>query len=200
MWQFDRVNDSSATCFVKFNDNHFTYLQPFAIWKDKDFDKKSNQHKIVDLFEDDHFSIEESNVYSSPEILEGIYKNIIPLYSLIMSKCNSLIELVAKDKEIKSEFKIKTKQYPYLPILHANSFTSYSPMKFPKLSYGYNKSFTSKQVSEDLIVLAIKTHIYSVLSIEELRSMKYNEENVLEVKESTFLAICSNFGCDINSN
>ena len=117
-----------------------------------------------------------------------------------MRKCNSLIELVAKDKERKSEFKIKTKQYPYLPILHANSFTSNSPMKFPKLSYGYNKSFTSKQVSEDLIVLAIKTHIYSVLSIEELRSMKYNEENFLEVKESTFLAICSNFGCDINSD
>ena len=100
-WQFDRVNDSSATCFIKFNVNHFTYLQPIAISKDKDIDKKLNNHEIVDLVEDDHFIIEESNVYSSPEILEGIYKNIIPLYSLIMSKCNSLIELVAKDKENK---------------------------------------------------------------------------------------------------
>ena len=119
-------------------------------------------HKIVDIVQDDHIIIEESNVYSSPEILEGIYKNIIPLYSLIMSKCNSLIELVAKDKERKSEFKIKTKQYPYLPILHANFFTSYSPMKFPKLSSGYNKSFPKKQVSEDVKCLEIKTHIYSV--------------------------------------
>ena len=96
-WQFDRVNDSSATCFIKFNDNHFTYLQPIAISIDKDVDKNLNNPEIVDLVKDDHFIIEESNVYSSPEILEGIYKNIIPLYSLIMSKCNSLIKLVAKD-------------------------------------------------------------------------------------------------------
>ena len=68
-----------------------------------------NNPEIVDLVEDDHFIIEESNVYSSPKILEGIYKNIIPLYSLIMRKCNSLIELVAKDDQRKSEFKMKTK-------------------------------------------------------------------------------------------
>ena len=65
-----------------------------------------NNPEIFDLVEDDHFIIEESNVYSSPKILEGIYKNIIPLYSLIMSKCSFLIELVAKDKERKSEERI----------------------------------------------------------------------------------------------
>ena len=155
-WQLDRVNDSSATCFIKYNDNHFTYLQPIANSKDKD----------VDLVEANHIIIEESNVYSSPVILEGT------LYSLIMSKRNSLIGLVAKDKERKSEFKIKTKQYPYLPILHANSFISYSPMKFPKLSSGYNISSTKKQVSEGVNFLAIKADIYSVLSMDELRSMK----------------------------
>ena len=98
-WKIDRVNDSSTTCFVKFNDNHFTYLQPIAISKDKDVDKKLNNHENIDLVEDDHVIIEESNVYFSLEILEGFYKNIIPLYSLIMSKCNSLIELVAKDRK-----------------------------------------------------------------------------------------------------
>jgi len=66
--QFDRVNDSSATCFIKFNDNHFTYVQPIANSNDKDVDKNSNQYKIIDLVEDDHIIIEESNVYSSPEI------------------------------------------------------------------------------------------------------------------------------------
>ena len=66
MWQFDRVNDSSATCFVKFNDNHFTYLQPIANSNDKD----------VDIVEADHIIIRESNVYSSPETLEGIYKKL----------------------------------------------------------------------------------------------------------------------------
>ena len=63
-------------------------------------------------------------------------------------------------------------------------------MKFPKLSTGYNKSITKKQVSEDVRFLAIKTHIYSVLSIEELRSMKINRKTVLEVKQSTVLASC----------
>ena len=104
-WQFDRVNDSSATRFIKFYDNHFTYLQPIDISIDKDVDENLNNPEIVDLVEVDHVIIEESNVYSSPEILEGIYKNIIPLYSLIMRKCNSLIKLVAKDDQRKSEFK-----------------------------------------------------------------------------------------------
>ena len=156
------LKNSSATCFIKFNDDHFIYLQPIELSKDKDVDKKLNNHEIVDLVEDDHFIIEESNVYSSTEILEGIYKNTIPLYISIMSKCNSLIELVAKDKEKKSEFKIKTKQYPYLPILHANSFAPYSPMKFPKLSSGYNKSFTKKRVSDDVKFSTIKSHIYQL--------------------------------------
>ena len=71
-------------------------------------------------------------------------------------------------------------------------------MKFPKLSSSYNKSFTKKRVSDDVKFSAIKTHVYSVLSIEELRSMKFNEKN-LEVKDSNVLAVCSNCCCDINS-
>ena len=67
-WQFDRVNDSSVTSFIKFNDDHFTYLQPITISKDKDVDKNLNNPEIVDLVKDDHFIIKESNVYSSPEM------------------------------------------------------------------------------------------------------------------------------------
>ena len=72
-------------------------------------------------------------------------------------------------------------------------------MKFPKLSSGYNKSFTKKRVSDDVKCSAIKTHIYIVLSIEELRIMKFNEKNNLKVKDSNVLAICSNCWCHINS-
>ena len=115
MWQFDRVNDSSATCFVKFNDNHFTHLQPIANSNDKDVDKNSNQFKMIELVEDDHIIIEESNVYSSPETLEGIYKNLIPLYSLIMSKSNSLIKLVASDKQRKSDLNSRRNSILYFP-------------------------------------------------------------------------------------
>ena len=82
-----------------------------------------------------------------------------------MSKCNSLVELVATDKKRKSEFKIKTQQYPLFVILHLNFFISYSPMKFPKLSTGYNISFSKKQVSDDVKFMAIKNEIYDVLSM-----------------------------------
>ena len=108
-----------------------TYLQPIANFNDKDIDK-------VDI---DQIIIEASMVYSSLERLEGIYKKIIPLYSLIMNKHNSSIELLATDKERKSEFKMKTLQYPLLPIFHLNSYISYSPMKFPKVNSGYKTSF-----------------------------------------------------------
>ena len=72
-------------------------------------------------------------------------------------------------------------------------------MKCPKLSCGYNTPFTKKWVSDDVKFLAIKSHIYSVLSIEELSSMRFNEKHNLEVKKSIFLAICSNCWCNINS-
>ena len=84
-------------------------------------------------------------VYSSPETLEGIYKNSIPLYSLIMNKHNSLIELLATDKERKSELKMKTLQCHLFPILHLNSYISYSPMKFPKVNGGFKTSFKKRK-------------------------------------------------------
>ena len=59
-------------------------------------------------------------------------------------------------------------------------------MKFPKLSFGYFTPFTKKRITDDVKYSAIKTHIYSALSIEELTSMKVNERNILEVKESSF--------------
>ena len=103
-----------------------------------------------------------------------------------MSKFNSLVELVATDKKRKSEFKIKTQQYPLFVILHLNFFISYSPMKFPKLSTGYNISFSKKQVSDDVKFMAIKNEIYDVLSMGELRIIKIREKNVLELKPSFF--------------
>ena len=138
-------------------------------------------------------------VYSSPETLEWIYKNSIPLYSLILGKRNSLVELVATDKKIKSKFKNKTLQYPLLSILHLNSFISYSPMTFSKSSTGYNISFSKKKSSDDVKFMAIKNEIYGVVSMDEVRSMKITEKNDLELKPSSFLAVCLNCGCVINS-
>ena len=45
------------------------------------------------------FIVSRSNVYSYLEILGGIHKNLIPLYSLVMSKHNSKVELLATRKK-----------------------------------------------------------------------------------------------------
>ena len=39
-------------------------------------------------------------------LLGGIHKNLIPLYSLVMSKNHSKVELVATDKTRKNEYQI----------------------------------------------------------------------------------------------
>ena len=54
-WQYDRVNDLAATCYIKFKDSHFTYLQPVANIEDKD----------IDVIPPHHIIIEEADVYTS---------------------------------------------------------------------------------------------------------------------------------------
>ena len=88
-WEFDRLNDLSAKCYNKHNKNHFTYLQPLSSHQEEDFFVKK----------DDELLIPRASVYSSPEILVGIHKNTIPLYSLLMSKNHSVVELVGTDKK-----------------------------------------------------------------------------------------------------
>ena len=36
-WEFDRVNDLSATCYIKHDMNHYTYLQPLSSHQEEDF-------------------------------------------------------------------------------------------------------------------------------------------------------------------
>ena len=99
------VNDSSTTCNIKFSDKHFTYLQSVANINDKD----------INIVEVDYIIIGESMVYSSPETLEGIYKKSIPLYSLIMSKRNKSIGLVATDKQKNRNLKSRRNSILYFP-------------------------------------------------------------------------------------
>jgi len=65
----------------------------------------------------DDIIIKISNVYSSPVILGWIYKNIIPLYSVVTSKHKDQIELISTDKKRVNEFQIKTVLFPFLPML-----------------------------------------------------------------------------------
>ena len=98
----------SATCYIKYSENHYTYIQPLS------------SHQENDFFEtkDDECIILRANVYSSPKSLGGIQKNIIPLHSLVMNKNHSIVELVDTDKKRKNEYQMMTSSYPNLPILH----------------------------------------------------------------------------------
>ena len=98
----------SATCYIKYSKNNYIYIQPLSSYQENDiFETK-----------EDECIIPRANGYSSPEILGGIHKNIIPLYSLVMSKNHSIVELVVTDKKRKNEYQMKIASYPNLPILH----------------------------------------------------------------------------------
>ena len=45
-WQFDRVNDLSATCFIKYSQNHYTYIQYLANHKEDNFLNKKKDEFI----------------------------------------------------------------------------------------------------------------------------------------------------------
>ena len=64
-WQWDRVINLSATCYIKFSKSHYSYIQPMAHINDRSFGHP----------EKDEITIPTANVYSSPEILGGIFKN-----------------------------------------------------------------------------------------------------------------------------
>ena len=84
-WQFDRVNDLSTTCYIKYSKNHFTYMQPLENHKEDFFLNKEKYEFIV----------QRSNVYSSHEVLCGTHKHLIPLYSLVLSQNYSKNDLLA---------------------------------------------------------------------------------------------------------
>ena len=68
-WQWGEVNHKSATCYIKYGNKHFGYIQP--IYSD-------NDDKIVTS--DNEIIIPIAKVIPSALVLEGIVKHIIPLY------------------------------------------------------------------------------------------------------------------------
>ena len=115
-----------------------------------------------------------------------------------MSKHNSKITLVGTDKVRVSEFKMKTKQYPNLPIFHVNYNSPYSPMQFPITAKVYSVHFVLKRLFDDTKFQIIRDNLYPALSIDELLAMKVTEQNVLQLEESNFLALCSSCNAEIN--
>ena len=36
-WEFNRVKDLSATCYIKYSKNHYTYIQPLSSHEKDEF-------------------------------------------------------------------------------------------------------------------------------------------------------------------
>ena len=90
-------------------------------------------------------------------LLGGIHKNLIPLYSLVMSKNHSKVELVATDKTKKHNYQMKKVSYPNLPILQNYKVIIKCPMKFPSVIDGFATPFSLKQIPDKVKFQAIVT-------------------------------------------
>ena len=117
-----------------------------------------------------------------------------------MSKNNSSVELVGTDKKRKNEYTMKTASYPDLPILHNYKQTNKCPMKFPNGNNGFAVPFSFKMIPDKLKFEAIVSELYNFLNVADLKKMKINKQNYLDVKESRFLAVCSFCYNDISSS
>ena len=87
---------------------------------------------------------------------------------------------------------MKTASYPNLPILHNyNNNNNKRPMKFHNVINGIAIPFLLKQIPDKIKFQAIVTELYNFLNIEDLEKMSINKQHYLEVKQSSFLAVCS---------
>ena len=72
-------------------------------------------------------------------------------------------------------------------------------MKFPGGYNGFAVPFTLKVISDKVKFWAIVSEIYNILTVDDLKTMKINKQNYLEVKQTSFLAVCSFCYNDITS-
>ena len=73
-------------------------------------------------------------------------------------------------------------------------------MKFPNVINGFAIPSSLKQIPDKIKFQAIVTELNNFLNIDDLEQMTTNEQNYLEVKQSTFLAVCSFCKLDITSS
>ena len=64
-------------------------------------------------------------------------------------------------------------------------------MKFPGGYNGFAVPFTLKMIPDKVKFGAIVSELYNILTVDDLKTMKINKQNYLEVKETNFLAACS---------
>ena len=72
-------------------------------------------------------------------------------------------------------------------------------MEFPPECNGFAIPFKLTAVSDNIKFGAIISELYNNLTLDDLKTMKMNKQNYLEVKETDFIAACSYCFKDITS-
>ena len=106
-----------------------------------------------------------------------------------MIKHQSQIELIATDKKGISEFQIKVVMFPFLPMFQNFKKKLTRLWFFSIITCDFATSFF-KPVSDEVKYQAIVDYFYCCLIIDELKNMKINNNNYLQVRKSMFLGLC----------
>ena len=85
---------------------------------------------------------------------------------------------------------MKIVSYSNLPILQNYKEIIKFLIKFPSVINGFATQFCLKQISDKVKCQAIVKKLYKFLTIDDLETMKINQQNYLEVKQSSFLTVC----------
>ena len=72
-------------------------------------------------------------------------------------------------------------------------------MKFPGGYNGFAVPFTLKVIPDKVKFGAIVSEPYNILTVDDLKTMKINKQNYVEVKQTNLLASCSFCFKDITS-
>ena len=127
-WYWEEVNSKSATCYIKYQKNHFEYIQPLS------------PHQLLDPGIDSFVPIKNIevviptfSVFPSAPVLEGIVKHIIPLYTHVMLKVHSIVKIhPTTNVTKKDEFQIKTDERLKLPHLRQGKVAITDHVDFSK--------------------------------------------------------------------
>ena len=97
-WYWNEVHSQAATCYIKFSEQHYDYIQPLR------------PHTVsLDPINDKELIIPIANIFPTAEFLEGIVKHIIPLYTNVMFKVKSIVNTHPTSNETRvDKFQIKT--------------------------------------------------------------------------------------------
>ena len=72
-------------------------------------------------------------------------------------------------------------------------------MKFPVIQGGFATVFNYKKLTNNVRYKVIRKDLYQYLTKSDLKNVRVNEKNFIELKKSTSIGLCTNCMCEITS-